>query len=137
MSLRVLWDLAAQVTLITRGAASRLKLVGTPVTYDLSVVKGTTSTERTVSYHVELVDRSGTHHVVTAYEIDQITAGFDPVSADKVVNKFKGLSPADVTRSDGEAELLVRMQFQHLHPVRMSNVNQLGLYLTVFGTGRN
>ena len=135
-SLRVLWDPAAAVTLITSEAARRLGLGGTQVTYDLTVVKGTTSTERTMSYHVVLVDRSGRHHVITAYEINRITEPFEPISVDKVVNKFRGLTRSDVACPDGDEEILVGMQFQHLHPVRMYSVNRLGLYSTAFGTGR-
>ena len=121
-AIKTLWDSCADVCLITKQAASQLRLVGSPVKYDLTVVKGTTTTEETMSYHLELVDRKQKCNIITVYEIDQITDTFEHVDVDKVVHEFKSLSVNNIKRLVGQAEFLVGMQYQHLHPVRMVSV---------------
>ena len=102
----------------------------------MTVVRGVTTTEESMCHHIELIDKHHCRHVVTAYEVDQISDVFEKVNFNKVVHMFKNIAAEDVSRPQGEAELLVGMQFQHLHPVRIYFVKQLGIYSSIFGTGR-
>ena len=134
-TLITLWDSGATVSLVSSRAVRKLGVIGTPVSYELTVVKGSTSKEESYLHQIQIFDCCGRSHTITAFEMDEITGEVESININGVVHLFDNLHGKDVRRVRGDIELLVGMSNSELHPVRVNFVDHLSHYTSIFGTG--
>ena len=73
-SVQLFWDDGSTATLCTYRLASRLGLVGSPISYSMQTFdsRGWVMKQGQV-YEIKLVSNSGEMHTITAYRVDSIT----------------------------------------------------------------
>ena len=64
---------------MSKSYALRNKLQGVPILYDLMTVGGEVTTHDTMLYEITIVSRKGEHHVIQAFEIEDICGSMTPV----------------------------------------------------------
>ena len=131
----VFFDGGSTIGLIREVFANQLGLVGRKVKKLVQVVGQDWSVWETRQYAVTLVDQHGGKHLVRAYSIESITSPLQRVLVDGIMHKFPDIRPLQVQCPEGEVDLLVGLDRSSLHPKAISNVGDLSLYETLFGSG--
>ncbi len=128
-SCRVYWDSGAGASLITRGLATTLGLVGPHCLLSLLTISGEVVSRPSMSCHVRLTDTKGRNHTVQVYTVDQIAgpvAGADLAGPhDRILPNVK-VAPID---------LLLGLSAADLHPVRQHRRGKHQIYSSQFGSG--
>ena len=130
------WDNGSTLSLVTKEFATRNKLRGVPILYDLETVGGKVTTQNTWLYEITIVDRQNNSHVIKAFQIDEICSNLKRINTDKFAHLFPSTSPSDIRRPKGKVELLVGNNYAGLHPSKKCVSEGLVIYETMFGTGK-
>ena len=134
------WDSGSNVCLVTEAFASRMGWKPFGVVLSMQVTGRASNTWNTYAYWVKLVDRCGDVHRVLAYQISSITAPLGKVEVEAAMRLFPHLKNlADVTRPEGEIDVLIGIQYAGLFP-RLGRSDRdvqgnLRLMSSMFGTG--
>ena len=105
------------------------------MSYDLITVGGIVTPQQTILYEVPIKDREGKIEIIKAYEIDEICQELACIDK-KVTKLFKGVKLKHIERTRKKVQLLIGMDYINLHPVRLECNRNLGLFSSLFGTGK-
>ena len=130
------WDNGSTISLVSKKYARSNKLKGVKVSYELVTVGNIVQPQETLMHEISIKDRCGTTHMIKAYEIDDICLDIGSTVMDRIVGLFTDLKTDDVTRPNREVELLIGMNYAHLHPNAIDRKDNLILYKSLFGTGK-
>ena len=120
-NLFTLWDPGSNISLISHTAAKRLNMKGIDVTLRISKVGNIIEHLYTKEYIVPLTDVEGETWQIKAYGMEKITTNSKPVDISGVSTLFKGISDSDISRTDGEIELLIGADCSILLPVNIES----------------
>ena len=130
----VFWDGGSTLTLITKDFAVRSKLSGVPISYDLITVGGVVTTHNTTLYEITIVNTDGSHHLLQAFEIDEICGSLKPMNTGKFARLFPNTKPKEIARPSGKVDILIGNDYALLHPDKKHVRNGLVLYQSQFGS---
>ena len=130
------WDGGSTLTLVSKSYALRNKLQGVPILYDLMTVGGEMTTHDTMLYEITLVSRKGEHHVIQAFEIEDICGSMAPVNTKQFAKLFPSTKPSEISRPSGAIDILIGNNYAPLHPDKKYISQGLVLYESQFGTGK-
>ena len=130
------WDGGSTLTLVSRSYARRNNLQGVPIIYDLITVGGEVTTHNTMLYEITIVTRKGEHHVIQAFEIEDICGSMTPVNTKQFAKLFPSTKPYEISRPSGEIDILIGNNYAPLHPDKKHVCQGLVLYQSQFGTGK-
>ena len=133
VDVNTLWDSAATISMITNDAARKLGLRGQPVSLTIVKAGGTSERISSFKYTINIYDECGTLIELVAYGIPKISTSIKPIKINSVVELFPGTCNADVTRPEGEVDLLVGLDYAAFHPQIIQNKDHLVLYRNRFG----
>ena len=131
------FDDGSNCSVIRTALAEQLGLWGDPVTLELGTVNATTVVN-TKLYCVELVDMSGTRHLVRAFGLETLSGPLPIVSLKMIKGEFSvtvQLNWEKLARPGGEVDLLIGSEMAHLHPVHMETVGRMVVKTSIFGQG--
>ena len=129
------FDNGSSMGLVREKFAQKLGLKGKKVVLVVQVLGQDWSRWETVQYAVTMVDKHGEKHLIRAYSIESITSPIDKVLVDGVMCRFPDIRPMMVQRPVGPVDLLIGLNRSSLHPKAVTNVGDLTLYETIFGSG--
>lgn len=132
-NLFTLWDPGSNISLISHTAAKRLNMKGIDVTRRISKVGNIIEHLHTKEYIVPLTDVERETWQIKAYGMEKITTNSKPVDIREVSTLFKGISDSDISRTDGEIELLIGADCSILLPVNIESAGNLQLIKNQFG----
>lgn len=132
-NLFTLWDPGSNISLISHTAAKRLNMKGIDVTLRISKVGNIIEHLHAKEYIVPLTDVEGETLQIKAYGMEKITTHSKPVDISGVSTLFKGISDSDISRTDGEIELLIGADCSILLPVNIESAGNLQLMKNQFG----
>ena len=130
------FDGGSTLTLVSRSYALDNKLHGVPIVYDLITVGGEVTSHNTMLYEITIVTRKGEHHVIQAFEIEDICGFMKPVNTKRFAKLFPSTTPSEISRPSGKIDILIGNNYAPLHPDKMHVCQGLVLYKTQFGTGK-
>ena len=130
------FDNGSTISLVSKSFIIRHNLKGLRVSFNLITVGGTTSTQYSFIHEIPLIDIEGNIHNIHAYQIDEICGEMNNVDLTAAALLFPGLSLEEVKRKGGHVELLIGAKNLSIHPEKLSEVDNLVLYRSIFGTGR-
>ena len=131
----VFWDNGSSISLVSRRYARKHNLKGVKVQYDLLTVGKVVKTQRTIMYDINIADRDGVVHTITAYEMETIceeTAFFDP----RITELFDDVEAKEVMRPRRNVDILIGMDHIGLHPKQTQCKENLAVFSSSFGTGK-
>ena len=132
----VFWDGGSTLTLVTKDYATRNNLRGVPVMYDLITLGGVITTHDTMLYEFSIIDTRGRHHLLKAFEIEEICGSLNPTDTKQCAQLFPSTSPAEIARPCGKVDLLIGSDNAPIHPDKKHVHDGLVLYESQFGTGK-
>ena len=130
------WDGGSTLTLVSKSYALRNKLQGVPILYDLMTVGGEVTTHDTMLYEITIVSRKGEHHVIQAFEIEDICGSMTPVNTKQFAKLFPSTKPFEISRPTGAIDILIGNNYAAIHPDKKHVCQGLVLYKSQFGTGK-
>ena len=92
--------------------------------------------QNTILYEVPIFDINGNRSIIKAYAIDEICQGEENINLSRITKLFTNLKTEDVLRSNKSVELLIGMDYAHLHPQPVEANGNLVLYQSKFGSGK-
>ena len=132
----VFWDNGSTISLITKEYATRNKLRGIPIKYDLETVGGQVTTQDTWLYEVTIVDENNQLHVIKAFQIEEICSNLKRTNTDKFAHLFPSISPSQIRRPKGKVDILIGNNYAALHRSKKLACEGLVIYESMFGTGK-
>ena len=134
---QLFWDDGSTATLCTYSLASRLGLVGSPVSYSMQTVdSGGWVMKQGQVYEIKLVSNSGEVYTITAYGVESIADCSQEILVDQSLKKLVPDVPTLVwSRHKGEVDLLVGSNLTHLMPKDCYEVDNLRVKSSKFGSG--
>ena len=132
MPLNTMWDSGAQLSLITFKKAKELELTG--VKTKLSIIKVGAEKEIVDSklYEIPLHDVNGNIESFQAYGIDKISTSIEAYDTSSIAKLFN-IAASEVTRPEGEIDMLIGYEYAGFHPDKEKSVNHLVLLKNKFG----
>ena len=129
-----MWDSGANLNLIRRDFAEKLKLEFKPYQTKISTLgESSQTTSDMVSF--KMVDRNGNIHQLQAAVLDEVTKGsvttMDPEKAAKIFNK----NPYEFSKIDNSVDILLGTVRVSIVPTSIATVGETRLYQSMFGTG--
>ena len=133
-----LFDDAANCNLIRSDAAKALNLVGEPMQMNITTAVGTRSV-LSQAYKVPLIDNTNVQHIITAYEVENISENILEVDVAGVKHLFSS-SVQDQWdsvqgRPTGPLDLLVGANVLGLHPYDHESCENMRIKKSIFGAG--
>ena len=129
----VLWDSGSTISLITDQKAKELGLKGTPCTLAIVGVGCVREEVQTLKYSLKLLDEEGEEVEFQVYGMKKISSPISPVDTSHVRLKAEEHQYLDVSRPQGEVEVLIGMDYAGFHPVRIQSVDHLLIMQNRFG----
>ena len=96
--INVLWDTAANLSLITKQKARDMKLHGKPVELSITVAGGERNKIDSEIYNVPIIDENGNKKHVLAYGIDKITNKISSFDGSKIIKLFPEIGIESISR---------------------------------------
>ena len=128
-----LWDSGANISLIRKGRAHQLGLVGKRVTLKISKSGNVTEIGPSKEYNLPLTDKDNRVWNIIAYEMNEITADVNTDNATELHMLFKGVSADEIRRPSGRVDLLIGTDCCVLLPTKIDQVGNLQLMKNQFG----
>ena len=103
---------------------------------DLVTVGNVVKPQNTNLYEIPIEDRESQTYIIKAYEIDDICHEMETTNMGEIAKLFVKVNAKDVMRPQRKIELLIGMNYAHLHPRCIETMGNLVLYESRFGTGK-
>ena len=134
---QLFWDDGSTATLCTYRLATRLGLVGSPISYSMQTVdSGGWVMKHGEVYEIKLVSNSGETHTITAYGVESIADCSQEIQVNDTLRKLlPDVPPSTWSRHRGEVDLLVGSNLTHLMPKDCYEVDNLRIKSSKFGSG--
>ena len=132
----VFWDGGSTLTLVSKNFALRNQLRGVPILYDLITVGGVVTTRNTMLYELTIIAIDGTHHVLQAFEIEEICGTLNAVNTEEFAEQFPFTTPDEIARPAGKVDILIGNNYAPIHPDKKHISDGLVLYESQFGSGK-
>ena len=135
-SVQLFWDDGSTATLCTYRLASRLGLVGSPISYSMQTFdsRGWVMKQGQV-YEIKIVSNSGEQYTISAYGVESIADCSRQIRVDQSLKELVPDVPLSVWSNQGEVDLLVGSNLTHLMPKDCYEVDNLRVKTSKFGTG--
>ena len=136
-SVHLFWDDGSTATLCTYRLASRLGLIGSPVSYSMQTVdSGGWVMKQGQVYEIKLNTNSGEVYTIAAYGVESIADCSQEIMVDQSLKKLVPDVPSSVwSRHKGEVDLLIGSNLTHLMPKDCYEVDNLRVKSSKFGSG--
>ena len=131
--INVLWDTAANLSLISNEMAKRLCLNGKPVKLCVTVAGGGKKSINSAKYAVPIFDMCNNRRNIIAYGIDVITTEISEIHNASLLENCPGLDLKNVIRPRGKVDLLIGYDYASWHPTKIQNWGHLLLLSNQFG----
>ena len=131
--INVLWDTAANLSLITNKKAFSMNLKGKPTKLSVVLAGGDKVELDSAKYFVPVVNIWGQVKYVSAYGIDRITSRISPFDRNSIAKSFPDIPIDQISRPVGDVELLVGYDFAAWHPTKEKCNQHLLLLANQFG----
>ena len=131
-SVNVLWDSAATLSLITFKRAKELNLQG-GTELNILLTGGATESIQSSSCAFTLTDSRGLSVRVTVYGLPKISNDIRSIKVENLITLFPHVYESEVSRPEGEIDVLIGLDYAPLHLQMVTNVNHLVLYQNRFG----
>ena len=133
LSVNVLWDGGATVSLITFDMANQLQLKGRRCKLSITGVGGGTKCINSYAYVLMLRDVYGGMQQFTVYCIERISSEIKVVNIKGVLNLIENLKEEEVSRPSGPVHVLIGYEYAAIHPVVQEASGNLVLLVNKFG----
>ena len=132
MPLNTMWDSGAQLSLVTFKKAKELELTG--IKTRLSIIKVGAEKESIDSrlYEIPLHDINGNIEYFKAYGIERISTTIEAYDTSSMAKMFD-IDPVEVSRPEGEIDMLIGFEYAGFHPDKERSVDHLVLLKNKFG----
>ena len=131
-TINVMWDSGATVSMITFKKTNELELHGVKTKITIVKVGGEKQVVDSRLYEVPIFDAAGEIEYFKAYGIQQISSPIDFVQTHELAKKLH-VKPEEVSRPDGEIEMLIGMDYAGFHPEKEQACEHLVLMKNKFG----
>ena len=136
-----LWDNCSQNSFIKEKTAEKLKLKGEKISFILITTDGKRSKMSGTLYELEIVDTTGEIskiQVIGLKELSTRYSGFTIVNIKKSIKKiraYRGFNENKVSRNNSDIDLLIGSDLASLHPRIVTNIGELVILKSKFGSG--
>ena len=117
-NINILWDTAANLSLITKNKAKSMNLNGKPVKLSIILAGGEKKVIESERYFVPIVNLNGQVKHVSAFGIERIINSISEIDTECIMNIFPGVPFGQIARPCGEVELLVGYDYAGWHPTK-------------------
>ena len=131
--INVLWDTAANLSLIMNEMAENLCLNGKPVKLCITVAGGGKKLINSAKYAVPIIDMNGNMKFIISYGIDAITKEISEIDNENLAEHCPGLDLNNTIRPRGKVDLLIGYDYASWHPIKVKNWGHLLLLGNRFG----
>ena len=121
-------DSGSSISLTTKHSARKNKLKGIKVSYDLVTLGNVIKPQNTNLYEIPIEDREGQTYIIKAYEIDDICHEMETTNMGEIAKLFVKVNAKDVMRPQRKIELLIGMNYAHLHTRCIETMGNLVLH---------
>ena len=129
------FDPGSTTCLVRQGFVDRLGLVGKDCTQLVQPAGHPVEKWETKAYLLQLPDRKGVIENVLAYSLQEITGDIDEVDLLAIKELFPNLAEEQLKRPAGAVDILIGVNYAHLHPVPKDVVGDMRLLESRFGSG--
>ena len=136
-----LFDNCSQNSFIKEKTAKKLQLKGDKISFILVTTDGNRSKMSGTLYEMEIMDTRGKVHqiqVIGMKELSTRYSGFKIIDIQKRVKKIKtcnGLAEDKLARKSSDIDVLIGSDLASLHPQFVTNIGDLVILKSQFGTG--
>ena len=128
-----MWDSASDITLITHKKARSLGAHGKNAVVSITKVGNIVEQCNTKRYVINVHDRWGVEHTITALGMDENAADIPYVDLSKIGYKFPGFNPDILDRPKGTVDMLVGLDHCDILPNVIQTFDKLQLLENAFG----
>ena len=121
------FDPGSTTCLVRQGFVDRLGLVGKDCTQLVQPAGHPVEKWETKAYLLQLPDRKGVIENVLAYSLQEITGDIDEVDLLAIKELFPNLAEEQLKRPAGAVDILIGVNYAHLHPVPKDAVGDMRL----------
>ena len=136
-----MFDNCSQNSFINEKAAKKLQLKGDKISFILITTDGNRSRMYGTLYELEIVDIHGEVHQIQVIGLKELStrySGFKILNINKAISKIeacRGLTEDKLTRMGSEIDVLIGSDLASLHPQSVTNIGDLVILKSQFGTG--
>ena len=131
-----MWDLGANVSLVTFDFAKRARLNGSCCEFEMVTVNDQSCSKKTKLFTVPVVRRDGKVENILAYGMEKIVSHWVSPPSNEILRQFgKPVELADKCFVSGEIELLIGTADIELYPRMMESHNGVTIFESEFGIG--
>ena len=138
---RIMFDNCSQSTFILSSTARKLGLKGALVSYTLVCTDGSKNQMQGCWYKVSIRDISGEDHEIEAIGLDKLSSSYPGLKVMDIrkrvgnIQMCNSVTDEKLQREPGNLDILIGTDLASLHPKAITNVGQLTLLRSRFGTG--
>ena len=138
---RIMFDNCSQSTFILSSTARKLGLKGVLVSYTLVCTDGSKNQMQGCWYKVSIRDISGEDHEIEAIGLDKLSSSYPGLKVMDIrkrvgnIQMCNSVTDEKLQREPGNLDILIGTDLASLHPKAITNIGQLTLLRSRFGTG--